>query len=186
MKKTLLFLMIILSFSVISCTSVPYSQWDSSAEKVVDLINHPGEEYLEEITSNPFLFDGELIVLDKDVSMIWNNLNRARFGFKNCIISESVPIAADDYAIFADTMEVKTFFSKYLPEDASLVKVESDNGLFYLLLGSYKYVYIDKKIDFERPLDLAWFRASDLGDYMQRNGEKEKFPVIYGFKGPVK
>ena len=186
MKKALILLMIPISFLIISCTSVPYSQWDSSAEKVVDLINHPGEEYLEEISSNPFLFDGEIIVLDKDISMIWNNLNRSRFGFKNGVIAETVPVGADDYKMFADTMEVKTYFSKYLPEDAAIVKVESDYGLFYLLLGSYKYVFIDKKADIDRPQNIGWFRMQDFQAYMARNGKKVKYPVIYGFRGPVK
>ena len=125
MKKALALLIILLSFVIISCTSAPYSRWSSSAEKVVDLINHPGEEYLEEITSNPFLLDGEIIVLDSDISMIWNNLNRSRFSFRNGVIRESLPLVAEDYSLFADTMEVKTFFSKYLPDDASLVKVEA-------------------------------------------------------------
>ena len=186
MKKALILLTVLISFLIISCTSAPYSQWDSSAEKVVDLINHPGEEYLEEITSNPFLFDGEIIVLDKDISMIWHNLNRSRFGFRNGVIKESVPLGPEDYTLFADTMEVKTFFSKYLPEDAALVKVESDNGLYYLILGSSKYVFIDKKVEFDRPLDHKWFRIQDLSAYFERNGKKVKYPIVYGFKGPVK
>ncbi len=186
MKKLIFIYLVLLPLFLISCTSVPYSMWDSSAEKVVDLINHPGEEYLEEISSNPFLFDGELIVLEKDISMIWTNLNRSRFGFRNAVIESSVPVTPDDYALFADTMEVRTFFKKYLPEDASLVKVDSDNGVFYILLGSYRYVTIDKDVDFDRPIELSWFRVGDLKEYLQRKGAKEKFPVIYGFKGPVK
>ena len=186
MKKVLILLMIFITFLFLSCTTAPYSQWSSSAEKVVDLINHPGEEYLEEITTNPFLFDREIIVLDKDISMIWNNLNRSMFGFRDGVIVESVPIGADDYTLFADTMEVKTFFSKYLPEDAALVKVQAENGLYYLILGSYKYVYLDKKIEFSRPLAIDWFRIKDLSDYLERKGKKVKYPLLYGFKGPVK
>ncbi len=186
MKKALALLIILLSFVIISCTSVPYSRWSSSAEKVVDLINHPGEEYLEEITSNPFLLDGEIIVLDSDISMIWNNLNRSRFSFRNGVIRESLPLVAEDYSLFADTMEVKTFFSKYLPDDASLVKVEADNGLYYLILGSSRYVFIDKKADFDRPLENSWFRLQDLKNYLERNGKKVRYPVVYGFRGPVK
>ena len=185
MKKALILLMIFIAFLFISCTSAPYSQWDSSAEKVVDLINHPGEEYLEEITTNPFLFDGEIIVLDKDISMIWNNLNRSMFGFRNGVITESVPIGADDYTLFADTMEVKTFFSKYLPEDAALVKVQAENGLYYLILGSSKYINIDKNVEFSRPLGHPWFRLQDFTDYLERKGKKVKYPLLYGFKGPV-
>ena len=67
----------------------------------------------------------------------------------------------------------------------SLVKVDSDNGVFYILLGSYRYVTIDKDVDFDRPIELSWFRVGDLKEYLQRKGAKEKFPVIYGFKGPV-
>ncbi len=186
MKKAFILLMILISFLIISCTSAPVSQRSSAAEKVVDLINHPGEEYLEEITSKPFLFDGEIIVLDKDISMIWHNLNRSRFGFRSGEIMDAVPIGADDYTLFADTMEVKTYFSKYLPEDASLVKVKSDSGLYYLILGSSKYVAADKKIEISRPVELKWNRKSDLSRYMEREGKKIQFPLIYGFKGPVK
>ena len=184
MKKAIT--MLILSVLIVSCTTTPYSQWRSASEKVVDLINHPGEEYLEDITSKHFLFDRELIVLDKDISLIWFNLNNSEFAFTNGEITETIPVGPDDYKYFADTMEVKTFFKKYLPEDASLVKIQSSSGLYYLLLGSSKYIYIDKKVDFDRPLKVKWFRTRDLSEYIKRSGKKVKYPIVYGFKGPVK
>ncbi len=185
MKKAFFTALVLISFFLLSCTTAPYSQWSSAAEKVVDLINHPGEEYLEDITSNPFLFDKEIIMLDKDISIMWFNLNKARFGLGNAVIKESIPVGAKDYKLFADTMEVKTYFSKYLPKDAALVKVQADNGLYYLLLGSSRYLIIDKKIDFNRSGNHKWFRVQDFAAYMERSGNKMKYPVIYGFRGPV-
>ena len=171
MKKTLLLLALAGAFTwVSSCTSVPYSRWNSSAEKAVDLVSNTGDAYTPRLTSRPFLLDGEIIMLERDTDMIWRNLYEAGFKFSNVKSTQSMPVRQGDYTIFADTMEVETYFEKYLSEDDSLVKIEAENGLYYLILGSRKWIRID----------------SIKPETHTRDSLRGSYPVIHGFTGPVR
>ena len=97
------------------------------------------------LTSTPFLLDGEIIILEKDISMIWKNIRDSGFTFEKAFETESMPVGAGDYRYFADSMEVKTWFSKYLPEKASLVKIKAKNGLYYFILGPKKWIKVKKE-----------------------------------------
>ncbi|MCF7928548.1 MAG: hypothetical protein K9L68_06215 [Spirochaetales bacterium] len=119
----------------ISCTTVPYSQQDFKVKEVVELINEGRSERLIQLSKLPFLFDGEILLRERDVATLWNNLAESGFQMKDVQIGEPVPAGKDDYPPFADTMEVRTFFKKYITEDASIVKINASNGEFYLLLG---------------------------------------------------
>ncbi len=161
MRKTaLLLISIVIITGLFSCTT--YSQRKSSSDKVIDLVNTKNSALLSSATSLPFLFDGEIIMLEKDSSMIWQNINNAGFNFEEIIEVESIPVSAGGYLFFANTMEVKTWFEKYLPKKASLLKISCKNGLYYMILGGKKRVTTPD------------------------SGEKEIFPAICGFTGPVK
>ena len=145
---------------LLSCAT--YSQKKESSDKVIDLVNTKNSALLSEITTLPFLFDKEIIVLEKDSSMIWQNINNAGFKFEEIIGSESIPVSSKDYLVFGNTMEVKTWFEKYLPKKASLVKINCKNGLYYMILGNKKKV--------------AASGTTGVKDY----------PALCGFTGPVK
>jgi len=158
MRKTSLFLILVwIIAGGLSCTT--YSQKKSSSDKIIDLVNAQNSNVLSEITSLPFLFDKEIIVLERDRNMIWQNIGSAGFSFEKITDTESLPVSAKDYLLFGNTMEVKTWFEKYLPKRASLVKINCQNGLYYMILGSRTRV------------------KTEAGG---------SFPKIYGFTGPVR
>jgi hypothetical protein len=160
MKKTVLLLISVgIIAGLLSCTT--YSMKKTSSDKVIVLVNTKNSALLSEITSLPFLFDQEIIVLKKDSSMIWQNINNAGFNFEGIIGTESIPVSSKDYLLFGNTMEVKTWFEKYLPKKASLVKMNCKKGLYYMILGAKKKVKTD-------------------------SGENKDYPAICGFTGPVK
>jgi len=173
---------------MLSCTSVPYSQWDSSSAKIVDLVNSGGDASLSGLTSTPFLLDGEIIILEKDISMIWKNIRESGFTFGKAYETESMPVSAGDYRYFADSMEVKTWFSKYLPEKASLVKIEAGNGLYYFILGPKKWIKVEKEepeLSMGYSLGFGPRMMMRFGGDSQDETENKSYPSIYGFKGPV-
>lgn len=146
----------------VSCSTAPYSRRGSSVVKIAELINDKNSGYLAKISKTPFLLDGEIILLDRDIEMIWKNLSESGFAFEGDYSVDSFPVSAGDHALFASSMEVKTFFREYLPKKkkGSIAEINADNGKFYLLLGN------KKKIERE-------------------DGSKVSFPEIFGFKGPV-
>jgi len=162
MRKTVLFLIsVCIMAGLLSCTT--YSQRKSSSDKIIDLVNTKNSVLLSGITKLPFLFDGEIIVLEKDSSMIWQNISNAGFSFEEIIKAESFPVSSKDYLLFGNTMEVKTWFEKYLPKKASLAKINCKNGLYYMILGPKKKIKTDGS-----------------------SGAKKDYPAIHGFTGPVK
>ena len=192
MKKILLIFAAVwmISAGLLSCSSVPYSRWNSSSAKVIELINSPGDEYLTKITASPFLFDREIIILEKDIAMIWKNIDEAGFCFEEAYEAESMPVSAGDYRLFADTMEVKTWFEKYLPEKASVVKIKAKNGLYYMILGGKKWITVVKEepqfgFSFGYAKGPLFMRISNNDDD-GTGPSNEAYPVIYGFTGPVR
>ncbi|MCL2480750.1 MAG: hypothetical protein FWF38_03455 [Spirochaetaceae bacterium] len=160
MRRTVLLLILVwIITGLLSCAT--YSQRKSSSDKIIDLVNTKNSVLLGEITKLPFLFDGEIIVLEKDSSMIWQNISNAGFSFEEIIDAESIPVSSKDYLLFGNTMEVKTWFEKYLPKKASLAKINCKNGLYYMILGPKKKVQTDA------------------------SGAKKGYPAMCGFTGPV-
>lgn len=122
-------------FLAASCTTTPYAQREDNVQKVIDLINEGEAEALMAQSRLPFLFDGEILMLERDVRNMWENLAGADFSMKNAEHEYIGPAGRYSYPPFADSMEVRTFFKKYLPEKSSIVRITADNGEFFLLLG---------------------------------------------------
>ena len=59
----------------------------------------------------------------------------AGFVLVNPEIDEIIPLRSESYKRFGDTMDMRVFFEKYVPEDATLVRINSDNGDFLFVLG---------------------------------------------------
>ncbi|MDX9801871.1 MAG: hypothetical protein RBT69_11110 [Spirochaetia bacterium] len=191
MKKSVFLLFaaaLVFLSGILSCTSVPYSQWNSSSAKIVDLVNSREDISLSELTYTPFLLDREIIIPEKDISMIWKNISESGFTFEEASEIGSIPIGAGDYSYFADTMEVRTWFSKYLPEKASLVKVDAKNGLYYFILGPKKWITPQKEepeISIGYSLGMGSHMMMRLDEDKTGGSKKKSYPSIYGFTGPV-
>jgi hypothetical protein len=118
-----------------SCTTTPYSQREGNVQKAIDLIHAGDADRLVSQSELPFLFDAEIIMLERDLRTLWENLSEAEFTMENFEVEYIGPAGRYSYPPFADSMEVRTFFKKYVPEQSAIVRVIADNGEFFLLLG---------------------------------------------------
>jgi hypothetical protein len=133
MKRVLIMLGVAAILS--SCASFPPA---ASDERVIELITRlsgaTGEQGLE-LSSVPFLFDREILKRESDVSYLFENLRLEGFRFGEVVIRRNDSAYEGARALFADTMDVRVFFDRRLPEDARAVIAETDAGLFYFLVG---------------------------------------------------
>ncbi|GAB4363682.1 MAG: hypothetical protein Kow009_00250 [Spirochaetales bacterium] len=121
--------------SFTSCATVPYVQKEEKVVKLVELINRGGVNEVPGLASTPFLVDGEIVLLQKDLSEFWDNLHKTGFSIRSPKLEENRFATVADARYFRDSMEVRTFFKKYTDQDTSLVRVRSADGTFYFLLG---------------------------------------------------
>jgi len=125
----------LLALLALSCATGPYVQREDRIQRLVELINKGGVNEVKGLAATPFLLDGEIVLLQKDLNSLWDNFKAAGFVMKNAKVLEIARIAADSYKVFGDSMDVRTFFSKYLDKDTSMVKLATDGGVYHLLLG---------------------------------------------------
>jgi hypothetical protein len=118
-----------------SCTTVPVSQRDNRVETLITELNTADIDRLMELSARPFLFDGEIIILESDLQMMWTNLRDVGFTFDAATIEELGPVTDTTYLQFADTMDVRVWFQKYAAEDAALARVSTSHGTFLIITG---------------------------------------------------
>ena len=116
-----------------SCATVPRAPGKADVNRILALIDKGGADEAAGACSLPFLLDGEIMVLEKDVRMIWQNLHEAGFSLEGAAVLSTVPASAEQYSLFAGTMEVKTFFGKYVREKSLIAEVSAKSGRFLFL-----------------------------------------------------
>jgi len=134
MRTRLLFLTVVVLLAS-SCATVPVAQRENRIMALVDRINGDSLTRVVEVTSVPFVLDREIIALEGDVRTMWANLREAGFMLVNAEIEEIIPMRSGSYERFGTTMDMRVFFDTYVPEDATLVRIGSDNGDFLFVLG---------------------------------------------------
>ena len=117
-----------------SCASRPYVQKEEKVFNLVKAINS-GEAAAKELAVAPFLFDGEIVHLQNHLTVLWKNLYMAGFRMYDATIVRNEFIKEDSWREFGNTMDVRTFFKKYLDENTSLVEVKARNGNYLFLLN---------------------------------------------------
>jgi hypothetical protein len=118
-----------------SCATVPVSQRDNRVEKLIAELNTADIDRVMELSARPFLFDGEIIILESDLRTMWTNLREAGFTFDAATVTELGPTSDTTYQSFADSMEVRVWFEKYAAEDAALATVDTSYGTFLIVTG---------------------------------------------------
>ncbi|MFQ3621051.1 MAG: hypothetical protein SNJ78_08910 [Spirochaetales bacterium] len=118
-----------------SCATVPYVQKEERVVRLVELINKGGVTQIPNLAVTPFLVDGEIVLLQKDLSDFWTNLHQAGFVIRSPRVVQNRFATVEDAKNFRDSMEVRTFFKKYTDRDTSLVQIQSVDGTYYFLLG---------------------------------------------------
>jgi hypothetical protein len=102
--------------------------------EVANLINTGDSARLASLSASPFLIDGEIIPLGADVASFWQGIVKAGFRVEGATLDRGVPVSADSYKDFADTMEVKSFFSRYVKDGARVLEMTTSTGTRILLL----------------------------------------------------
>ncbi len=118
-----------------ACASVPYTPSEKKVQKLLDLIDRGGVGAVKGLSSAPFILDGEILLRQSDVDTAWTNLKAAGFTIGSPKIESIAKIGPDSYKLFADTMDAKVFFKKYLDKSSNLVALDASEGRFYLILN---------------------------------------------------
>ena len=117
-----------------SCASIQRSKDEGNIERVSELINTGQAEKLTAMTELPFLLDQEIIVLAKDVATFWSTIVEVGFKVEEPSLERGVKVTPESYKEFYDSMEVETFFKKYLEKQSRLLELKTNTGQRILLL----------------------------------------------------
>ena len=137
MKKIFILLLTLTVVAVVGCVSLK-QQYHDTAEDVIELINKGETEKLSEMTQTPFILDGEIIILKNDMASFWQNIVKADFKIKDPTVIEASPANEETYKHFAGTMEVETYFKKYLSDKGHVIVIETDRFMLLLLMDKTK------------------------------------------------
>lgn len=139
MKIVLISILILIAFS--SCTTMKSVPKEKAIERFIELYNTGDTARMTEMTSIPMLIDGEIVARSSDADYFWNALAKAGFTLDGSESFSVTPLDSNSSLLFGDTMEVSTFFAKYVPETAVIVRVKGPGGDFILLLSGRKGPY---------------------------------------------
>ena len=131
--KTFLILGAVITIAGCATLGAGYAARD--VEKAVELINTQNASELSRHSSAPFLFDGEMLLRRSDIEAVWLHLTENGFKLKNPVITETTKSDDATYKVFLESQEMEIFFRKYIPADSTLGRIDTDDGVFYLLLG---------------------------------------------------
>lgn len=144
-KMTIASVPILILVVLSSCTTMKAVPNVKAIERFIELYNSGDTVRMTEMTSVPMLIDGEIVARTGDADFFWKRLAEAGFSFEgsNSFIVE--PVDEKAKLLFGDTMEVSTFFAKYVPDTAVIVRVKGPGGDFILLLsgrkGRYPFIF---------------------------------------------
>jgi len=146
MKKLVITIVsILLLIAVSSCTTFKAVPNEKAIERFIELYNSGDTERMTAMTSIPMLIDGEIVARNTDADFFWNGLAKAGFTLDGSESFTTEPIDSNSSLLFGNSMEVSTFFTKYVPETAVVVRVKGPGGDFILLLsgrkGRYPFIF---------------------------------------------
>ena len=118
-----------------SCATIPAAQDRTRVESLLEELNTAPVERLVELTARPFLLDGEIVVLQRDIEMMWSNLRDVGFRFAEATVEEVGALTDQSYLEFGDTMDVQVWFERYTADDAGIARVRTSHGVFFIVIG---------------------------------------------------
>ncbi len=122
-----------------SCASLQRARDSGNVERFSTLINSGQAERLAELSVEPFLLDQEIVLLPRDVETFWRGVVSAGFRVEEPELERGVAATPDSYGEFADTMEVRTFFAKYVRPGTRLLTLKTADGRRMLLLVRQRF-----------------------------------------------
>ena len=117
-----------------SCASLQHSWDQGNVTAVANLINAGDSAGLAAMSGSPFLVDGEVVPLKADVSGFWDGIIKAGYKVQGPQLGAAAPVSADSYKQFADTMEVRAFFTNYVKKGTRILELKTSAGKSILLL----------------------------------------------------
>jgi hypothetical protein len=142
MQKGIIFVFVIMIL-FIGCAAMQIKQYETVANNVIAYINAGDFESLSSLTNVPFLLDGEIIMLEKDMEDFWKNITAAGFKIREVVKMENLGVNENSFKQFAETMDVKSYFKNYVSSEAVLILLETETARFIFLLDMKEK---DKKI----------------------------------------
>jgi len=144
-KITIALVSMMILIALSSCTTMKAVPNDRAVKRFINLYNTGDTEKMTVMTSIPMLIDGEIVARTSDANFFWTRLAEAGFKFDGSEYYTIEPVTDKSSLIFGDTMEVATFFDKYVPSTAVLVRLSGPGGDFILLLsgrkGRYPFIF---------------------------------------------
>jgi hypothetical protein len=122
-----------------SCASMQRAQDEGDVRQIAELVNAGQAQKLAALSASPFLLDGELVVLPADVKSFWEGIAKAGFKTPGASLSDALPVTPQSYLEFASTMEVKSFFSRYVKDGARLLRMSANEGKRILILARHEW-----------------------------------------------
>ncbi|MBE3063704.1 MAG: hypothetical protein IMZ54_12155 [Acidobacteria bacterium] len=117
-----------------SCASIQRAQDQGRIDKIARLINSGEAEKLTALSAVPFLLDQEIIPLRADIAGFWKDVVKAGYKVAGPELEKGSPVSADSYRVFADTMEAKAFFARYVKKGARVLELSTGDGRKIVLL----------------------------------------------------
>jgi len=102
--------------------------------RVADLVNAGNAQKIAAMSATPFLVDGEIVALPADVVSFWADAAKAGFKVDGASLETGAAVGADSYKLFADTMEVKAFFTRYVPRGSRTIDLATSSGAHVRLI----------------------------------------------------
>ncbi|MCD6122085.1 MAG: hypothetical protein J7K04_09640 [Spirochaetales bacterium] len=133
MKKIILITAAVL-LVLSSCVSFVHMQDNNSVSSFTNLINTGKTDRLVKMSKTPFLLDQEIIVLPGDIKALWANIIKAGYKIKEPQLENGEPVNENTYLEFYNSMEVKTFFKKYVKKGARIIKFKTGRGKRIMLI----------------------------------------------------
>ncbi len=123
-----------ITFVFFSCSSMDGSFFEESGTALADQINEGMKETLVEESLYPFAFESEILVSENQVQLLWSGLIDSGYRIPSPRTVTNRPAVLEDYLLFSESWEMRTFFEKYLKEDDRLVEVEGTGSSLYFLI----------------------------------------------------
>lgn len=119
---------------LVGCVTPP-SQREGAVDRLLTRIAEGGAQERMALSALPFVLDQEIIMVERDLRTMWEQLTEAGFSLRNAEL-RSLDYGHDAlYEAFGETMDMEVYFDRYAPEDVSVARVATDEGAFVLILG---------------------------------------------------
>jgi hypothetical protein len=118
------------------CATLTVKENEENVYTVITLINKGDSEQLINMSRIPFIYDGEIILLQKDIQLLWDTLSETGFSLHDPEVVSIDKVDDESYAAFTSSAEGKFFFKRHLPEKAVIATVSTQEGTFYFITGN--------------------------------------------------